>query len=90
MTEPITETLFVPSGCRIPRKDASQDVALQYGIYHDPDKLGTTIDMEIVGESVAYYDREAVPCSRCFNAQQITSYPFPYLRDPMPTTEGLA
>jgi len=81
MAASIVETIFDPNECRIPSQTETRDVAVDVGIYHDPSEIACTRGMQVVSESIAYYKHEAVPCSRCFDEQGVTSHPFPYLRD---------
>ena len=68
--------------CRTPNNWTNMEVAVQYGIYHDPAKLDCTQGMELKSEDDAYYDG-AVPCSACFVEQNGNQYEHEYLRDPI-------
>ena len=80
MSEGVGQYAYDEDSCRIPEPSEKQDVALENGVYHDPDHLPTTRGMTIIPEGDAYHIHGATACSKCFPDQGAGIYPNKYLR----------
>lgn len=56
------------------------DVVEQFGIYHDPSKLGSTHDMRVLSEAQATRE-DLRPCSECWPTRTRADGGVPNLRE---------